>query len=65
MLAVLGSETQLRNYLHGALQDGVPPEKLHETLLMTVVYAGFPAAIAALVVWKEVLAAHERKTTDR
>jgi 4-carboxymuconolactone decarboxylase len=59
-LAVGGHETQLRNYLHGALQDGFAREKLHEALVMTCVYAGFPRAIAALGIYKDVLAAHDR-----
>jgi alkylhydroperoxidase/carboxymuconolactone decarboxylase family protein YurZ len=59
-LAVGGHEAQLRNYLHGALQDGYPPEKLREALVMTVVYAGFPRAIASMVVFKSVLESHQR-----
>jgi 4-carboxymuconolactone decarboxylase len=59
-LAATGNVDQLRNYLHGALQDGVPPEKIRETLVMTCVYAGFPAAIGALGVWKDVQRSHER-----
>jgi len=59
-LAVGGHTAQLRNYLHGALQDGFEPEKLREALVMTLVYAGFPQAIASLVTLKEVLASHER-----
>jgi 4-carboxymuconolactone decarboxylase len=59
-LAATGNVDQLRNYLHGALQGGVPPEKIHEALVMICVYAGFPAAIRALGVWKDVQASHER-----
>jgi 4-carboxymuconolactone decarboxylase len=49
-LAARGDTDQLRNYVHGALQAGVPAERIHESLKMLVVYAGFPTAIRALVV---------------
>ena len=59
-LAMQGRDEQLRNYLHGALQDGVPAEKLHEALLMLTVYAGFPTALGGLAVLRAATAAHER-----
>jgi 4-carboxymuconolactone decarboxylase len=59
-LAVQGATTQLRNYLHGALQDGMEPDRIREALVMLVVYVGFPTALAALGVFKEVLESHER-----
>jgi 4-carboxymuconolactone decarboxylase len=49
-LAARGDTDQLRNYVHGALQAGLPAERIHESLKMLVVYAGFPTAIRALVV---------------
>jgi alkylhydroperoxidase/carboxymuconolactone decarboxylase family protein YurZ len=51
---------QLKNYLHGALQDGTPPEKIHEALLMLVVYCGFPTALTALSQWRSVVEAAAR-----
>jgi 4-carboxymuconolactone decarboxylase len=57
-LATAGHTAQLRNYFHGALQEGIPEVKLKEALLMLHVYAGFPAAINALVVLDEALRAH-------
>jgi 4-carboxymuconolactone decarboxylase len=60
-LASQGATTQLRNYLHGALQDGMDPGCIREALVMLVVYVGFPTALAAVVVYKEVLDAHERQ----
>lgn len=59
-LASLGHIAQLRNYFHGALQDGIPAEKIHEAVLMLAVYAGFPAMFTAMDCWKKALAAHER-----
>jgi 4-carboxymuconolactone decarboxylase len=47
-LAATGRLRQLRNYLHGALQAGIPEERLRSALRMLVVYAGFPTAIDAL-----------------
>jgi 4-carboxymuconolactone decarboxylase len=48
-LAATGRSNQLRNYLHGALQDGIAPARIREVLRMMVVYAGFPLAIESLV----------------
>lgn len=60
-LASLGNVAQLRNYFHGALQDGIPEDKIHEALLMLCVYAGFPTMLTALDCWKSALAAHRRQ----
>jgi 4-carboxymuconolactone decarboxylase len=61
-LATQRASTQLRNYLHGALQDGIDPRRIGEALVMLVVYAGFPTALDALVVYREVLESHRRRT---
>ena len=47
-LAALGRPHQLRNYIHGALQNGRSPDELREVMQMLTVYAGFPAAIEAM-----------------
>ncbi|HEV7679626.1 MAG TPA: carboxymuconolactone decarboxylase family protein [Candidatus Dormibacteraeota bacterium] len=60
-LGANGNLAQLRNYLFGALHDGVPPRKVHETLVMLAVYAGFPRAISALDLWREVAEAAKRQ----
>jgi 4-carboxymuconolactone decarboxylase len=60
-LATQGRTAQLRNYLFGAVQDGISPEKVQESLVMLVVYAGFPTALVALNEWREVRLACERK----
>lgn len=60
-LAATEHPDQLRNYLHGALEAGIPARKVHEALVMMVVYAGFPTALTALVVWKEVVASARRR----
>jgi 4-carboxymuconolactone decarboxylase len=58
-LASGGHLVQLRNYLHGALQVGIDPDRIHEALKMLVVYAGFPTAIAAMAALQEVRAKYE------
>jgi 4-carboxymuconolactone decarboxylase len=60
-LAATEHPAQLRNYLHGALEAGIPSSKIHEALVMMTVYAGFPTALSALVVWKEVVASARRR----
>jgi 4-carboxymuconolactone decarboxylase len=61
-LASLGHQDQLRNYFHGALQDGISQAKVTEAILMLGVYAGFPVMLNAMVCWKDALAAHERRS---
>jgi 4-carboxymuconolactone decarboxylase len=60
-LAATGKTPQLKNYLHGALQDGIPPRRIHESLMMLPVYVGFPTALASLALWQEVVAASRRR----
>ena len=55
-LAATDRPQQLRNYLFGGLQAGVPQAAIQEALVMLAVYCGFPTAIAALAVWDEVKA---------
>lgn len=62
-LAAGKNPEQLRNYLHGAIQAGIDAQKLHEALVMLVVYCGFPVALQALVVWKQVVDAERRRGT--
>src|SRR5687767_9088245 len=63
-LAATAKVDQLRNYLHGALQNGIEPRRVHETLMMLPVYVGFPTALQALIVWREaVLSARRRGMT--
>ena len=59
-LASTGKPDQLRNYLHGALQDGFDARRIHEALLMLVVYIGWPTTLQALVVWQEVVRSARR-----
>lgn len=54
-LAALQKTEELKVHLHGALNVGVPPRKLAETIFQIGIYAGFPAVNAALAAFKEVL----------
>ena len=60
-LAATGRQQQLRNYLFGALQAGVPEAAIREALLMLTVYCGFPVAIAALATLADVKASLKRE----
>lgn len=61
-LATLGRRPQLRNYLHGALQDGRTPDELREVMRMLTVYAGFPVAIEAMVELDQAVAVFEGRS---
>lgn len=53
-LTVLGTEKELRLHVVTALNVGLTKEQIVEVLLQQVVYAGFPRAIDALLVAKDV-----------
>ncbi len=58
VLAAMGNApTQLRAHLRGALKAGCSKVELQEALMQLSVYAGFPVAINALVIAREVFAA--------
>ena len=63
-LAATERPNQLRNYLHGALQDGMDPRRIHEALLMLVVYVGWPVALQSLVVWQEVVRSARKRGAE-
>jgi 4-carboxymuconolactone decarboxylase len=60
-LAATGQTTQLGNYLHGALQDGIAPERIKQAIKMLVVYVGFPTAISALATFDAVAAKYAKE----
>lgn len=57
LLTAGGCEPQLQVHLNGALNVGVAPEKIVETLIHCVPYVGFPRALNAVSAAKEVFAA--------
>ena len=58
-LTVTGKTAQLKSYIAAALNLGVPREEICEVILHVSVYGGFPAAIEALGVAKEVFDARD------
>lgn len=56
-LSAMGNAApQLAAHIHGGLNVGCEPREVVEVILQMAVYAGFPAAINALEVAKEVFA---------
>ncbi len=56
-LAALGTApAQLRLHINGALNVGCTREEVIETVIQTVVFAGFPAALNGLAAAREVFA---------
>lgn len=54
-LAAQGKPDQLRNYLFGALYEGIPATKVQETIVMSFVYGGFPNSVTSLMCWRDVV----------
>lgn len=59
--ALAAQNKPIRNYLHGALQAGVDAKKIHEALVMLLVYSGFSTGMEALQVWGDVVRAERRR----
>ena len=57
LMAALGHEEELAMHLRATRNTGATEEDVKEVLLMVAVYAGVPAANAAMRIAKEVLAA--------
>jgi 4-carboxymuconolactone decarboxylase len=55
VLAALGRENEIEMHVRGALRNGLSPAEIREVLLHTAVYAGVPAANAALAIAQRVL----------
>ena len=58
-LIVLGREAQLKVHLTGALNLGLSPETLSEMMLHLAHYGGWPVAMTALRILKEVVDARD------
>lgn len=59
LLTAGGCEPQLRVHLNGALNVGISPEKIVETIIHCVPYVGFPRVLNAVSTAKEVFASRE------
>ena len=55
-LVALGRERQLKGHVGRALDNGVTPEELSELITHLALYAGWPAAMTAALVAKDVVA---------
>jgi 4-carboxymuconolactone decarboxylase len=55
VLTALGRENEIEMHVRGALRNGLSPAEIGEVLLHTAVYAGVPAANAALAIAQRVL----------
>jgi 3-oxoadipate enol-lactonase/4-carboxymuconolactone decarboxylase len=58
LLAALGRPEELELHIAGARRNGVSDEEIFEIILHTSIYAGIPAANAALRIARKVLGAH-------
>ena len=56
-LIVLNRPDQLRSHMTRALQNGVTPAELTETITHMAFYAGWPSAVSAIPVLRDVLKA--------
>jgi len=56
---------QLKVHLHGALNVGCSKDEITETILQMAVYAGFPAALNAMFMAKEVFAERGLLKTEK
>jgi 4-carboxymuconolactone decarboxylase len=59
VLTALGRENEIEMHVRGALRNGLTPAEIGEVLLHTAVYAGVPAANAAMAIAQRVLEAEK------
>ena len=62
MIACLGRMHEFEAHFRGALRNGVTEKELSAILRQVAIYCGFPAAVDAHRVAKQVLAAEAKKT---
>lgn len=55
LLTAGGCESQLEVHINGALNVGLPPEKIIEIFLQCIPYTGFPRVLNAVSVAKKIL----------
>lgn len=59
LLTAGGCKPQLEVHINGALNVGIPPEKVIETFLQCIPYTGFPKVLNAVSVAKKVFTERE------
>lgn len=55
MLIALQAHGELKGHVRGALNNGVSPEEIREIIMHAAVYCGYPAALSAMRVAREVI----------
>ncbi|RHR30753.1 carboxymuconolactone decarboxylase family protein [Clostridium sp. AF19-22AC] len=56
LLTLGGCEPQLEVHINGALNVGIPPQKVIETFLQCIPYTGFPRVLNAVFTTKKIFA---------
>lgn len=59
MLIALQAHAELKGHIRGALNNGVSPEELREIIMHAAAYCGYPAALSAMRVAREVIDNHQ------
>ena len=62
-LVALGRSSQLPQHLRASLKAGLTPEELGAVILQTATVAGFPPAMNAMSMLRNVVAEHDRATS--
>jgi 4-carboxymuconolactone decarboxylase len=65
LCAMGNARAQLKVHLTGALNAGLSHREIVEVIMQTALYAGFPAALNALAVAREVFAAYAELSSSR
>ncbi|WP_373091830.1 carboxymuconolactone decarboxylase family protein [Zhongshania sp.] len=55
MLIALQAHAELKGHVRGALNNGVSPEEIREIVMHAAAYCGYPAALSAMRVAREVI----------
>ena len=58
MLIALNAHGALKGHVRGALNNGVSPDEIREVVMHAAVYCGYPAALAAMKVARDVIEAY-------
>ena len=59
-LVAQGKERQLRGHIGGALNQGITPEEIVESIVHLIAYVGFPGGLTALEIANDVIGAARR-----
>jgi 4-carboxymuconolactone decarboxylase len=65
VLTALGRENEIALHVSGALRNGLSPEEISEVLIHTAVYAGVPAANAAVAIAARVIEEQDASAVGR